>query len=84
MLTKQEDLTDNFETLDIQITPKHLDDPGFLQLHNQFESINKEILALEASKVPTTDEHFVELKTHRVRLKDTIYQQLKEWEQEER
>ena len=31
--------------------------------------------------VPTSDEHFVDLKTQRVHLKDVLYQRLKEWDE---
>ncbi len=80
MLTKKEDLTDSFETLDHLITPQHLDDPDFKKLHDRFEAVNADILNLEGNQVPTTDEHFVELKTERVYLKDKLYQKLKAWE----
>ncbi|QYJ79849.1 YdcH family protein [Shewanella acanthi] len=50
--------------------------PLFATLSTRYHELDHKIRALELTKVPTDDEHFVALKLERLQLKDKLYQYL--------
>jgi len=60
----------------IDIAKLKSDDPEFSTLAKEYHKLDHHIYGLEASNIPTTDDHFVELKNRRLVLKDQIYQKL--------
>ncbi|MEL4280155.1 MULTISPECIES: YdcH family protein [Shewanella] len=48
----------------------------FATMAERYHELDHKIRALELTKVPTDDEHFVALKLERLHLKDKLYQYL--------
>ncbi|ASF17525.1 YdcH family protein [Shewanella xiamenensis] len=48
----------------------------FATMAQRYHELDHKIRALELTKVPTNDEHFVALKLERLHLKDKLYQYL--------
>lgn len=48
----------------------------FASMAERYHELDHKIRALELTKVPTDDEHFVALKLERLHLKDKLYQYL--------
>lgn len=58
----------------IQHLKKH--NRHFAAMAERYHELDHKIRALELTKVPTDDEHFVALKLERLHLKDKLYQYL--------
>lgn len=51
-------------------------DADFSALAKRYHKLDHQIRGLEKNEVPITDEHFVELKSQRVDLKEQLYHRL--------
>ncbi len=51
-------------------------DDAFAQMAKEYHDLDHQIRGLEVNGVPTSDQHFVELKARRVTLKDQLHQRL--------
>ena len=76
MQNEKHPLNHEFPEHAIDITKLKSDDPEFSALAKEYHKLDHHIYGLEASDIPTTDNHFVELKKRRLALKDQIYQKL--------
>lgn len=76
MQNEKHPLTHEFPEHSIDIAKLKTDDPEFAALAKEYHQLDHQIFGLEASKIPTTDKHFSELKNRRLVLKDQIYQKL--------
>ena len=52
-------------------------DPEFAQMAAEYHDLDRQIRTLERNEIPTTDEHFEELKLQRLQLKDKLYAMIK-------
>jgi len=76
MQNEKHPITHEFPEHAIDIAKLKSDDPEFAALAKEYHKLDHHIYGLEASNIPTTDSHFVELKNRRLTLKDQIYQKL--------
>lgn len=47
--------------------------PDFAKMATRYHDLDRQIRTLERNEIPTTDEHFEELKLERLHLKDQLY-----------
>lgn len=81
MLRTKHNLTDDFDLLQDRVSMLKQNDVEFQRLSKAYVDLDHRVRGLEMRNVPTSDDHFVELKTQRVHLKDVLYQRLKEWDE---
>ncbi|MCW7551471.1 DUF465 domain-containing protein [Endozoicomonas gorgoniicola] len=81
MLRTKHNLTDDFDLMQDRISMLKQNDQEFQSLSRAYAELDHKVRGLEMRDVPTSDEHFVGLKTQRARLKDVLYQRLKEWDE---
>ena len=67
-----------YEFTDFVDQIKHLkvNNTAFATMASRYHELDNKIRALELTKVPTADEHFLALKLERLNLKDKLYQYL--------
>ncbi|WP_166263631.1 YdcH family protein [Marinobacter caseinilyticus] len=51
-------------------------DDHFRKLSKRYDELDKKIRGLEVREVPTSDDHFNDMKIERAHLKDTLYREL--------
>lgn len=81
MQRTKHNLTDDFDLLQDRVSMLKLNDKEFQRLSRTYSELDHKVRGLEMRDVPTSDDHFVGLKTQRVHLKDVLYQRLKEWDE---
>ena len=59
-----------------RINQLKLENEEFARKAKEYHKIDHSVRGLEMQKVPTTDQHFGELKSRRAYLKDELYQML--------
>lgn len=52
------------------------EDPEFARLANEYHDLDHTVRGLESRDIPTSDQHFEELKLRRLKLKDELYRRL--------
>ncbi|WP_035480158.1 YdcH family protein [Aliagarivorans marinus] len=67
-------LQDDFPNLAPVVEQLVSNDPLFRENNTQYLRLDDEIYKLEIANVPSTDEHFTQLKLQRAHLKDWLYQ----------
>lgn len=78
MLRIKHNITDDFALLQGHVSELKLQDPGFQKLAREYHQIDHQVRGLEMRDVPTSDDHFSQLKRRRVHLKDALYRRLSE------
>jgi uncharacterized protein YdcH (DUF465 family) len=53
-----------------------LEDGEFARVASEYHKLDHSVRGLEMRDVPTTDQHFMDLKMRRAQLKDELYQML--------
>ncbi|MCH1931603.1 YdcH family protein [Shewanella sp. A25] len=76
MLGENHALVNEFSDYVDKIQQLKLSNSVFATLSSRYHELDHKIRALELTKVPTDDEHFVALKLERLQLKDKLYQYL--------
>jgi len=70
-------LYDDFPEYHERINQLKLENEEFARMAKEYHKIDHSVRGLEMQKIPTTDQHFEELKLRRVHLKDELYHMLK-------
>ena len=81
MLRTKHNLANEFDLLQDRIAALKTNDQEFQRLSRLYSDVDHRVRGLEMRSVPTSDEHFTDLKMQRVHLKDALYQRLKEWDE---
>ena len=79
MLRTKHNLTDDFNLMQDSVSMLKQNDQEFQRLSKVYAELDHKVRGLEMRNIPTSDEHFVGLKTQRVHIKDVLFQRLKEW-----
>ncbi len=69
-------LYDDFPEYHDRINQLKLENEKFARLATEYHQLDHSVRGLESRDVPTSDQHFEELKIRRVHLKDELYQML--------
>ncbi len=69
-------LYDDFPEYHDRINQLKLENEEFARMATEYHKIDHSVRGLESRDVPTTDQHFEELKIRRVHLKDELYRML--------
>ena len=69
-------LYNDFPEYHQRINQLKLENEEFARMATKYHSIDHSVRGLESRNIPTTDQHFEELKILRVRLKDELYHML--------
>ncbi len=77
MLGEDHSLALEFPDLEDQILEMRTSSPEFGEKFERYHELDKKIRTLELTKVPTDDQHFIDLKLERVQLKDQLYNMLR-------
>ena len=67
-----------FPEYQLEINRLKNDDPDFMRLLDEYDETDKKIYGYEQQSVPISDDHFGNLKRHRLALKDQLYSILKQ------
>ncbi len=59
-----------------RINQLKVEDEAFARAAAEYHKLDHSVRGLEMRNVPTTDQHFMELKLRRARLKDELYRML--------
>lgn len=70
------DLVHEFPELRDRIHTLKTSNAHFAKLFDEYHSVNREVLRVEAEGIPITDEAFEDLKKQRLHLKDALYKML--------
>ncbi|EGM71372.1 YdcH family protein [Shewanella sp. HN-41] len=76
MLGENHALIYEFPDFSDQINHLKSNNATFAAMAGRYHELDHKIRALELTKVPTADEHFLALKLERLNLKDKLYQYL--------
>ncbi len=69
-------LYDDFPEYHDRINQLKLENETFARLATEYHQLDHSVRGLERRDIPTTDQHFEELKIRRVHLKDELYKML--------
>ena len=69
-------LYNDFPQYHERINQLKLDDRAFARVAAEYHKLDHSVRGLENRDVPTSDQHFEELKLRRLHLKDELYQML--------
>ena len=75
---KKHPLTEEFPEFAEKIHTLKVDDEHFKKLYDEYDEVDHEIYRIESDAEPASDETANQLRISRLRLKDEIYQLLKE------
>ena len=67
-----------FPEYQMEINRLKSNDPDFMRLVEEYDETDKKIYGLEQQSLPISDDHFGNLKRHRLALKDQLYSILKQ------
>jgi len=70
-------LEQEFPEFQSEISQLKGNDPDFMRLLVEYDETDKRIYGLEQQSLPVSDDHFGNLKRHRLTLKDQLYSMLK-------
>ncbi|SEW21217.1 hypothetical protein SAMN04488515_1626 [Cognatiyoonia koreensis] len=72
------ELLEEFPEFAAVISEKRLSDGHFAKLSDEYHTLNRAIHRAETNVEPTSDDHLVEMRRNRMKLKDEIYAMLRE------